>query len=147
MGLSNVIVDPEELPQAIQEITQNLSLLTSGVMPPDPLTLLESEAMAQLMQKVSQQYDYVLLDGPSLVGMADAGILGKLADGVILVVRPGVVTSVGATAAKELLKRSNSNVLGIVANGVNLKQEPDSYFYYTSNNNTAGAEATTVSLV
>jgi polysaccharide biosynthesis transport protein len=147
MGLSNVIVDPEDLPQAIQEITQNLSLLTSGVMPPDPLTLLESEAMTQLMQKVSQQYDYVLLDGPSLVGMADAGILGKLADGVILVVRPGVVTSVGATAAKELLRRSNSNVLGIVANGVNLKQEPDSYFYYTSNNNTAGAEATTVSLV
>lgn len=147
MGLSNVIVDPEDLPQAIQEITQNLSLLTSGVMPPDPLTLLESEAMAQLLQKVSQQYDYVLLDGPSLVGMADAGILGKLADGVILVVRPGVVTSVGATAAKELLRRSNSNVLGIVANGVNLKQEPDSYFYYTSNHNTAGAEATTVSLV
>jgi polysaccharide biosynthesis transport protein len=147
MGLSNVIVDPEDLPQAIQEITQNLSLLTSGVMPPDPLTLLESDAMTQLMQKVSQQYDYVLLDGPSLVGMADAGILGKLADGVILVVRPGVVTSVGATAAKELLRRSNSNVLGIVANGVNLKQEPDSYFYYTSNNNTAGASATTVSLV
>jgi polysaccharide biosynthesis transport protein len=146
MGLSNVIVDPEDLPQAIQEITQNLSLLTSGVMPPDPLTLLESDAMTQLMQKVSQQYDYVLLDGPSLVGMADAGILGKLADGVILVVRPGVVTSVGARAAKELLRRSNSNVLGIVANGVNLKQEPDSYFYYTSNN-TAGAEATTVSLV
>jgi polysaccharide biosynthesis transport protein len=147
MGLSNVIVDPEDLPQAIQEITQNLSLLTSGVMPPDPLTLLESDAMTQLMQKVSQQYDYVLLDGPSLVGMADAGILGKLADGVILVVRPGVVTSVGARAAKELLRRSNSNVLGIVANGVNLKQEPDSYFYYTSNNNTAGASATTVSLV
>jgi polysaccharide biosynthesis transport protein len=147
MGLSNVIVDPEDLPQAIQEITQNLSLLTSGVMPPDPLTLLESDAMTQLMQKVSQQYDYVLLDGPSLVGMADAGILGKLADGVILVVRPGVVTSVGARAAKELLRRSNSNVLGIVANGVNLKQEPDSYFYYTTNNNTAGAEATTVSLV
>jgi polysaccharide biosynthesis transport protein len=145
MGLSNVIVDPEDLPQAIQEITQNLSLLTSGVMPPDPLTLLESDAMTQLMQKVSQQYDYVLLDGPSLVGMADAGILGKLADGVILVVRPGIVTSVGARAAKELLRRSNSNVLGIVANGVNLKQEPDSYFYYTSN--TAGAEATTVSLV
>jgi polysaccharide biosynthesis transport protein len=147
MGLSNVIVDPEDLPQAIQEITQNLSLLTSGVMPPDPLTLLESEAMTHLLQKVSQQYDYVILDGPSLVGMADAGILGKLADGVILVVRPGVVTSVGATAAKELLRRSSSNVLGIVANGVNLKQEPDSYFYYTSNNNTAGAEATTVSLV
>jgi hypothetical protein len=37
--------------------------------------------------------------------------------------------------------------LGIVANGVNLKQEPDSYFYYTSNNNTAGTSATTVSLV
>jgi polysaccharide biosynthesis transport protein len=147
VGLSNAIVDPEDLPHAIQEITQNLSLLTSGVMPPDPLTLLESESMAQLLQKVSQQYDYVLLDGPSLVGMADAGILGKLADGVILVVRPGVVTSVGATAAKELLRRSDSNVLGIVANGVNLKQEPDSYFYYTNSTSNATAESSTVMLV
>jgi polysaccharide biosynthesis transport protein len=130
VGLSNVIVDVSDLPQAIQEVTPNLSVISAGVMPPDPLTLLESESMHSLLVRFSQDYDYVLLDSPPLMGMADAAILGKLADGVLLVVRPGVVNSASAKAAKSLLERSEANVLGLVANGVNLKQEPDSYFYY-----------------
>jgi polysaccharide biosynthesis transport protein len=131
VGLSNVIVDVSDLPQAIQEINPNLSVISAGVMPPDPLTLLESESMHSLLTRFSQDYDYVLLDSPPLVGMADAAILGKLADGVLLVTRPGVVNTASAKAAKALLERSEANVLGLVANGVNLKQEPDSYFYYS----------------
>jgi polysaccharide biosynthesis transport protein len=52
-------------------------------------------------------------------------------DGVLLVARPKVVDSVSAQAAKSLLERSEANVLGIIANAVNLKQEPDSYFHYS----------------
>lgn len=48
-----------------------------------------------------------------------------------MVVRPGVVDSASAIAARELIEQSGQNVLGLVANGVILKDEPDSYFYYT----------------
>jgi Mrp family chromosome partitioning ATPase len=55
-----------------------------------------------------------------------------MSDGVLVVVRPGVADSASAAAAKSLLARSEPNILGLVANGVNMKHEPDSYFYYNS---------------
>jgi Mrp family chromosome partitioning ATPase len=54
-----------------------------------------------------------------------------MADGILLVVRPKVVDSASAKAAKEFLARSGQKVLGLVTNGVIVKNEPDSYFYYT----------------
>ncbi len=138
IGLSNVIVGQDEFADAVQQVTDTLSVLTAGVIPPNPLALIDSERMASLIDMFATEYDYVLFDTSPLAGTADAAVLGKMADGVILVVRPGVLDSASATAAKSLLSRSEPNVLGIVANGVNVKREPDSYFYYTN----AQAEAT-----
>jgi capsular exopolysaccharide synthesis family protein len=132
IGLSNVIVGQDEFEDAVQPVTDKLSVLTAGVIPPNPLALIDSERMASLIQMFAKQYDYVLFDTSPLAGTADAAVMGKLADGLMLVVQPGVVDSSSATAAKSLLSRSEPNILGIVANGVNVKQEPDSYFYYTN---------------
>ncbi len=132
IGLSNVVVDQSELRHAVKPITSNLSVLTAGVMPPNPLALIDSEAMTVLLETVAKDYDYVLFDTPPLAGTADAAVLGKMSDGVLVVVRPGVADSASATAAKSLLARSEPNILGLVANGVNMKHEPDSYFYYSS---------------
>lgn len=132
VGLSNVIVGQDEFSQAVQEVTSNLSVLTAGVMPPNPLALIDSERMAALTEMFAREYDYVLFDTSPLAGTADAAVLGKLADGVLLVVQPGVVDSASAGAAKSLLARSEPNILGIVANGVHVRQEPDSYFYYSN---------------
>jgi polysaccharide biosynthesis transport protein len=132
VGLSNVVVDQSEFPNAVQAVTTNLSVLTAGVMPPNPLALLDSESMTSLMELFGKHYDYVLFDTPPLAGTADAAVLGKMADGMLLVVQPGVADSASVTAAKAILARSEPNILGLVANGVNIKQEPDSYFYYSS---------------
>ncbi|MBF2063312.1 MAG: polysaccharide biosynthesis tyrosine autokinase [Calothrix sp. C42_A2020_038] len=131
-GLSNVIVGQDRIRSSIQLITRNLSILTAGVIPPNPQALIDSESMNALIQALSQHYDYIIFDTPPLAGTADAAVLGKMADGVLVVVRPGVADSASAVAAKTLLMRSEANVLGIVANGVNVKHEPDSYFYYNS---------------
>lgn len=132
VGLSNVVVDQNELRQAVKPITSNLSILTAGVMPPNPLAIIDSEAMTAFLETVSKDYDYILFDSPPLAGTADAAVLGKMTDGVLVVVRPGVADSASVTAAKSLLSRSETNVLGLVANGVNVRYEPDSYFYYTN---------------
>lgn len=132
VGLSNVVVDQNELRQAVKPITSNLSILTAGVMPPNPLAIIDSEAMTAFIETVAQDYDYILFDTPPLAGTADAAVLGKMADGVLIVVRPGVADSASVAAAKSLLARSEPNILGMVANGVNVRYEPDSYFYYTS---------------
>jgi len=130
VGLSNVIVGQEEFYNAVQIITNSLSVLTAGVQPPNPSALFDSERMTSLIQSFAETYDYIIFDTPPLAGTADAAVLGKMVDGVLLVVRPGVVNSASATAGKSLVERSEANILGIIANAVNLKQEPDSYFYY-----------------
>jgi polysaccharide biosynthesis transport protein len=131
VGLSNLIIDQVDPQDATVEMMPNLSVLSAGAIPPSPMALLDSKRMAALVENFSRMFDYVLFDTPPLAGRADAAILGKMADGVLLVVRPGVVMSDSAMAAKEFLTQSNQRVLGVVINDVNLKNEPDSYFYYT----------------
>ncbi len=130
IGLSNVIVEQHSLDAAVQEVMPNLDVLPSGVIPPNPLALLDSQRMISLINTMSINYDLVVFDTPSLAGTADAAVLGKLVDGLLLVVRPGVIDSASANAAKEFLKQTDQHVLGMVINGVNVNIEPDSYFYY-----------------
>jgi polysaccharide biosynthesis transport protein len=131
VGLSNILVGEAEFNTAVKNVMPGLDLLTSGVIPPNPVALLDSKRMASLMETFSKNYDFVIVDTPPLAGIADAPILGKMADGILLVVRPGVVDSASAKAAKDFLGRSGQNVLGLVTNGVMTESEPDSYFYYT----------------
>lgn len=131
VGLSNVIVDHVNINAAVREIAPNLDVLCSGVLPPNPIALLDSQRMATLLSHFTQTYDFVIFDTPAVVGTADAAILSDLTDGILLVVRPGVVDLDSANAAKDYLTQSNQKVLGIVINGVDLKSEPKSYLYYT----------------
>ncbi|UKO99563.1 GumC family protein [Nostoc sp. UHCC 0870] len=132
IGLSNVVVDQEYLSDTVQEVTPSLSVLTSGVIPPNPLALIDSEAMKNLIDRLSRKYDYIVFDTPPLLGNADAAVLSKLADGVLVVARIGFVDSASVTAAKSLLSRSEVNVLGIVANDVDISQEPNYLYYHSS---------------
>jgi capsular exopolysaccharide synthesis family protein len=129
-GLSNLLVDRVKLNRVVQKISSNLSLLTAGVIPPNPVALIDSESMNNLIQTMAGEYEYIIFDTPPLAGTADAAVLGKMADGVLMVVRPGIANSDSAIAAKSLLARSEANILGLVANGVSVKHEPGSYFYY-----------------
>jgi polysaccharide biosynthesis transport protein len=129
-GLSNVIVGQQELGMAIQSAMPGLDVLPAGVVPPNPVALLDSKRMASLVRTFSEDYDMVIIDTPPLVGVADAAILGKMSDGILLAVRPGVVDATRASAAKEFLMQSGQPVLGIVVNGVLTDKEQNSYFYH-----------------
>ncbi|MBW4433649.1 MAG: polysaccharide biosynthesis tyrosine autokinase [Pelatocladus maniniholoensis HA4357-MV3] len=140
-GLSNIIVDQVPLESVVHEVMPNLHVLTSGVIPPNPVALLDSDRMATLVANFTKDYDCVIFDAPPLAGTADAAVLGKLADGILLVVRPEVVDFASASAAKEFLTQSGQKVLGMVINAVSVKRERDSYFYYGKNS----VESTSVS--
>jgi len=132
IGLSHVLVGEGHLAEALQPVTHKLTLLSAGVTPPNPLALLDSEQMAALLQEFSQRYDSVIIDTPPLAGAADGAILGKMADGVIQVVRPRGVDIASANAAKSLLNRSGAMVLGLVANAVDVRTEHEDYVPYTA---------------
>jgi len=131
LGLSNAIVGQANLSTAIKIIQPNLHILTSGVTPPNPVTLLKSQAMINLIEQASENYDYVVIDAPPILMAADALILGKLANGILMVSRPGIVDANNLVKTKDLLEKSGQNVLGLVINGVILKNESDSYFHFT----------------
>ncbi len=130
VGLSNALVAQLSLRQAMQQRLPNLHVLTAGVIPPNTIALLSSHRMTTLLETARQKYDLILLDTPALAGAADAATLGKIADGVLLVVRPGLIDRAQATHARDFLTQAGLTVLGMVANGVVVKDEPESYFYF-----------------
>ncbi|MDJ0675583.1 MAG: polysaccharide biosynthesis tyrosine autokinase [Calothrix sp. MO_167.B42] len=143
-GLSNVIVGQDDFSLAVNKITDYLSVLTAGIQPPNPLALIDSEGMASLIRNLSEDFDYIIFDTPPLTGIADAAVLGKMVDGVLLVARPKVVDSASAEAAKSLLERSEANILGIVANAVNTKKDSKNYFYYADPRNNQSKNETVI---
>ncbi len=140
-GLSDVIVGQAEFQAAVAQVMPFLDVLTSGVIPPNPLALLDSKRMASLIENFSQIYDFVIIDAPPLVVAADALTLGKMADGVLLVARPGTLDSTSAVVSKESLERSGQNVLGLVVNGVNPENEFYTKEYSSEEDSTTRASA------
>ncbi|HEY9619234.1 MAG TPA: polysaccharide biosynthesis tyrosine autokinase [Crinalium sp.] len=131
LGLSHVLTETAELTTVIQALSENLHVLTAGKMPSNPAALLESQVMTELINHASIHYDVVILDTPALNAAADVLMLGKKADGIVFVARPGVVDGVSATLAQEQLERSEQPILGLVVNGVQIEHEAYRS-YYTS---------------
>ncbi|MBD2353382.1 polysaccharide biosynthesis tyrosine autokinase [Tolypothrix sp. FACHB-123] len=136
IGLSNILVNQAELPTTTKEALMTLDLVTAGTIPPNAAALLESKRMVSLLQEAVNEYNFVIIDAPPLTAVADAQILGKLVDGILLVVRPGVANSAAAGAIKALLAQSGQRVLGMVVNGVTAKSSYGGYYskgYYHQN--------------
>lgn len=129
VGLSNVLVSQAEPKEAVKNVMHNVDVLPSGVLPPNPIGLLDSKHMVALLEEFAKTYDLIIIDTPPVIVAPDAMVLGKAADGVLMVVGLGVVDTRKAMLAKGLLARSQQNVLGIVVNGFKAKAEPDNYYY------------------
>jgi len=133
-GLSNILVGESTVEQAIRPIIPNLSLITAGVIPPDPVAIIDSQDMADLIQAWSKSYDYVIIDSPPVLAVIDALLIAKLVDGLLMVARPGVLNVRSASRAKAVLSQAGINVLGMVTNDAS--GDDSSYYmynyYYTS---------------
>ena len=109
---------------------ENLFVMTSGPIPPNPAELLSSKRMIQLERELEGKFDLVIYDTPPLLGFADAQIIAGRVDGVIFVVNHGIATKDEVQRASESLKMVNANVLGAVYNRVPINGNDNSYYYY-----------------
>ena len=140
-GLKDVITSNISLNSVISQPMPQLSLLTSGLVTSNPLALLDSPAMSDLVGSSRRQYDLILIDAPPLPVTADVLTLSKLVDGIVFVTRPGVVEQESAELAQETLATTGQKVLGMIINGVK-PNDFDRYSYhgryaksyYTTNN-------------
>ncbi|MDH6098929.1 polysaccharide biosynthesis tyrosine autokinase [Anabaenopsis sp. FSS-46] len=141
MGLSDILAGQAYFAQSSQEISVNMHLLTTGTIPPNPAALLDSRRMEELVKQASQDYDCVIIDTPPLRFIADATIIGKIADGILLVSRPGVVDSDAIRTTKALLVNSQLPVLGMVVNCIssNSSYYYNNYYHYSHYNHSRNA--------
>jgi capsular exopolysaccharide synthesis family protein len=134
-GLSSVLTGQCDRELAVQEIQPNLYLLTAGTVPPNPVVLIDSVQMGDLIAEWSEQYDLVIIDAPPITVASDASLLAKQCGGLVFVLRPGVADRESVEYAQELLTQSQPNVLGMILNGVEIdKQKRYSSYYYTATN-------------
>jgi protein-tyrosine kinase len=127
-GLTNVLTKQSPLGKAaVKSQIENLSVMPSGPIPPNPAELLGSKAMEDLLELAMEEFDMVVFDTPPVLAVTDAQILANKCDGTILVVNSGKTEIEPAQKAKELLLSSKGKLLGVV---LNQKNSNDSQYYY-----------------
>ncbi len=130
-GLSDLFVraEPALDPSHVRSTkVENLDLMTTGGLPPNPAELINSEKMNQIIEMILGQYDLLVIDSPPVMAVTDAAVLAARVDGVVLVIRPGETRVAAARQAVEQLRRSNARLLGVVLNDVENKRTR--YYYY-----------------
>ena len=98
---------------------ENLDILTSGPVPPNPAELLNSQRMKTLIESVKSVYDMVIVDVPPMLEVTDTQVLSHYLDAIVLVVQQGQTQKLAVKRAVELLNLAHANLLGYVMNDVN----------------------------
>ena len=110
----------------------SLFLINSGPVPPNPLELLGSERMAELIAKLEESFDLVLVDSPPILPVSDALVLGTRLDGAILVVRWGRTRLDALKMSQERMAAHHINRLGVILNDAHIRGMEGYYGAYYS---------------
>lgn len=130
-GLTNVLAENIDYRMIVRKAPiEKVEILVAGPKPPNPAELLGSRRMAEFLKKVSEDYDYVLIDAPPAIPVADAAVLAHSVDGVILVIGYGLATYEASIKTKEQLEKANARILGVIINNVPVDSHSYYYYYY-----------------
>ena len=108
---------------------QNLYVIMSGKKPPNPSEILSGEKFGELIEKLKETFDYVIIDTPPVSAAADASIIGRAADGTIMVVRSQVSKKKIIKRVVLSLERNGVRMVGLVLNGVKRTSSEYGYGY------------------
>lgn len=118
-GLSNVLGGLCSLKDAVQPTEyKNLSVISSGILPPNPAELLASKDMEDMVTALREEYDLIVMDSPPVNIVSDSVVITKVADGVVLVVRHAITTHPDIEKAIKSLEFVNAKIIGIILNAV-----------------------------
>jgi receptor protein-tyrosine kinase len=126
VGLTSVLVGAAQLPDVLVDVdlsseadtTARLAVVPSGPLPPNPTELLSSPQMEELLDRIGASFDYLVIDSPPLLLVADALELARVVDGVVLCVRRMRATSDDARELRALVERLGVNLVGTVLTDV-----------------------------
>ncbi len=133
-----LIVGEEELPYLQTQISatilrldaDNIFLLPAGSLPPNPSELLGSVRMSFLLSFLKKRFDMLVIDTPPIMPASDALLLAPQADGVIIMIKPGLMNRKLIRKAVEQIQLTQANLLGVVLNQVDTKRDGYYKYYY-----------------
>ncbi|MFC7685270.1 CpsD/CapB family tyrosine-protein kinase [Ureibacillus sp. GCM10028918] len=129
VGLSNVLAKHSSLHVTIQNSSiENLHIIPSGPIPPNPSELLSSKTLSEFIDEVKKEFEIVIFDAPPLLSVTDAQILSAKCDGTLFIVNSGTVQKAEVLKAKANLEAVRARILGVVLN--NYKLPRNNYEYY-----------------
>lgn len=134
-GLTTALLGEKSWREVVEATKiDNLSVLTSGPIPPNPTELLGSQQMKNLLAELKEEFELILLDSPPVIAVTDAAILSATVDGTLLVVELGRSRATAVNRGIGLLEKVNANLLGVVTNNIFAGYRYDygyySYYYY-----------------
>jgi len=129
IGFSNVVMGTHSLREAIQDTRiPGLQVITGGTIPPNPFKLLKSKAAKSCLQQISELADFVVIDTPPVLVMADAQVAASLADASLLVISSKDARRKEAVRTSTVLAQTGTEVLGIVLN--KMDEQATGYYQY-----------------
>ena len=132
-GLTELLCTPEAEAHTYLRKTgvENLALVTSGALPPNPAELLGSQRMGQVLAKLAKLADVLILDSPPAAVVTDAVVLSTKADGVVLVVKAGQTRLGAVSQTVSNLGQAGARILGGILNQTS-RRKGEGYYYYQS---------------
>lgn len=129
-GITNYLMGKMTFEEVVKPtVIENLSIVTSGPLPPNPSELLTHHEMTEFIREAREKFDVVLFDSPPIIAVTDAAILSTKVDGLILVVKAHQTDKAAVKRAKTLLDNVKANIVGCLLNGVNVERAYGSYYY------------------
>jgi len=134
-GLSDLLRSKETVSAALAGAIQqthipDLYVLTSGSTTSAATSLLYSNRMPEVLQKLRTEFETIFIDTPPMLQIPDARVLGRMVDSVIMVVRSGKTTRDAAMAARQRFSEDGTRMLGTILNDWNPKRSPNGYYGY-----------------
>jgi capsular exopolysaccharide synthesis family protein len=130
-GLTSVLLKEAEADKVMHNgMVENLHVMTSGPIPPNPAEILGSERAHEVLKQLLDEYDYVFIDTPPILAVTDAAVLSTIVDGVVLVVNYAVTRNEMAREAADQFKKANARIIGVVLNQVKMESSDYKYYYY-----------------
>ncbi len=128
-GLTDVLVGTSKLNNVLKKIDDNLYLLTTGTLPPNPAEIIGSNTMENFLEQCKINFDYIILDTPPILPVTDSKLLAIKADATVVVVRSEISKSKHVSQAFKELEKVNANIIGTILNDVEMYSEKLYYDY------------------
>lgn len=131
-GMSNLLSGGAAIADVVQQTREkNLHFISCGPLPPNPAELLGGEGMKDLLRAARAQYDHVVIDGPPVLGFADAPLLASIVEGTLFVVQSRGTRRGQARGALRRLAQGRGRILGVVLTKFNTKAATYGDYNYT----------------